>query len=183
MIFINGSGTGMTAYGRFFMADEFSFDLISKVDLQAVDDAINAANKEISVRFDFKGSISKLELDKKDSKLILTSDDEGKLRSVVDILRSRMAKRGVDQKAMVFEKLETALGGTVRQVVKINQGIASDKAKQIVADIKATKAKVTPSIKGDQVRVASRSKDALQDTITLLKSKDYGIPLQFENYR
>jgi len=165
------------------MAEEFSFDVVSKVDLQAVDDAINACNKEISVRFDFKGSISKFELDKKENKIILTSDDEGKLRSVVDILRSRMAKRGVDQKAMVFEKVETALGGAVRQVVKINQGIASEKAKQMVADIKAAKAKVTPSIKGDQVRVTSRSKDSLQEVIALLKSKDYGIPLQFENYR
>jgi len=165
------------------MAEEFSFDVVSKVDMQAADDAVNACNREISVRFDFKGSISKLELDKKEGKIILVSDDEGKLKSVVDILRGRWAKRGIDQKALVFEKLEVAIGGSVRQAVKVNQGISSEKAKQIVADIKATKAKVTPSIKGDQVRVTSRSKDSLQEVIALIKSRDYGIPLQFENYR
>ena len=165
------------------MADEFSFDGVSKVDLQAVDDAINAANKEIEVRFDFRGSISKITLDKKTSELTIVSDDEGKLKSVVEILRSRIAKRGIDQKALDFQKLEVALGNTVRQKVKIQSGIVSEKAKAIVADIKAAKLKVTPSIQADQVRVTSKSKDALQQTMTLVKSKDYGIPLQFTNYR
>ena len=165
------------------MADEYSFDVVSKVDMQAMDDAVNAANKEIGTRFDFRGSISKLELDKKNNLITITSDDEGKLKNVVEILRSRIAKRGIDQKALDFQKLETALGQTVRQAVKIAQGVSSEKAKLIVADIKNSKIKVTPSIQSDQVRVTSKSKDLLQQVIALLRSKDYGIPLQFTNYR
>lgn len=166
------------------MADEFTFDVVSKVDLQFVDDAINASNKEISVRFDFRGSISKFELDKKNNTITITSDDEGKLKSVVEILRSRWAKRGLDQKALDFEKkIETALGQNVRQVVKITQGIASDKAKAIVADIKAAKFKVNASIKSDELRITSKSKDALQETMNFIRGKDYGIPLQFTNFR
>ncbi len=166
------------------MADESSFDVVSKVDMQIVDDAVNAANKEITVRFDFRGSISKFELDKKAGQITIVSDDEGKLKSTVEILRSRIAKRGIEQKALDFQKVETAaLGGTVRQLVKIAQGIPSEKAKQMVADIKSAKLKVTPSIQSDQVRVTSKSRDSLQEAIALLKSKDYGIPLQFTNYR
>jgi len=165
------------------VADEFSFDIVSKVDMQAVDDAINAANKEISVRFDFRGSISRFELDKKEGQVIVTSDDEGKLKSVIEILKSRFAKRGIDLKALDYQKLETALGGTVRQAVKITQGISSEKAKAIVADIKSSKVKVTPTIQSDQVRVTSKSKDSLQQVISLLKGKDYGLPVQFANYR
>ena len=165
------------------MADEFSFDVVSKVDLQVVDDAINAANKEIQVRFDFRGSVSRFEFDKKTADITIHSDDEGKLKSVVEILQSRFAKRGIDLKALDFQKVETALGATVRQVVKVKQGVASDKAKAIVADIKASKIKVTPSIQSDQVRVTSKSKNDLQSVISLLRSKDYGLLLQFTNFR
>lgn len=165
------------------MADESSFDVVSKVDPQAVDDAVNACNKEIQTRFDFRGSQSKLDYDKKAGQITLVSDDEGKLKSVVEILRSRIAKRGIDQKALDFQKIEVALGGAVRQVVKVAQGIPSEKAKAIVADIKTAKIKVTASIQSDQVRVSSKSRDLLQQTIALLKTKDYGIPLQFTNYR
>lgn len=165
------------------MADESSFDVVSKVDMQNADDAVNAGNKEMATRFDFRGSISKMELDKKTGEITLNSDDEGKLKSVVEILRSRFAKRGIDQKALDFQKLETALGATVRQVIKITQGIASEKAKAMVADIKAAKIKVNASIQADQVRVTSKSRDSLQEAIALLKSKDYGIPIQFTNYR
>lgn len=165
------------------MADESSFDVVSKIDMQVMDDCINAASKELTVRFDFRGSVSRFELDKKTGEITLTSDDEGKLKSVVEILRSRIAKRGIDQKALDFQKVETALGGAVRQKVKIVQGIASDKAKQMVADIKAAKLKVTPSIQSEQVRVTSKSRDELQKAIALLKSKDYEVPLQFTNYR
>jgi len=165
------------------MADESSFDIVSKVDLQAIDDAVNAANKEMEVRFDFRGSVSKIELDKKAPSITITSDDEGKLKSVIDILQGRLVKRGIDLKALDFQKLETALGQNVRQVAKIIQGVASDKAKAIVADIKASKIKVTPSIQSDQVRVTSKSRDALQQAIALLKAKSYGVPLQFTNYR
>ena len=165
------------------MADEFSFDVVSKVDLQAMDDAVNAASREMEVRFDFRGSVSKIELDKKKAEITLISDDEGKMKSVVDILRGRLAKRGIDQKAIDLQKIETALGQAVRQVAKIQQGVASEKAKAIVADIKAAKLKVTPSIQSDQVRVTSKSKDTLQQAMALFKSKDYGIPLQFTNFR
>lgn len=165
------------------MADEFSFDVVSKVDMQQVDDAVNAANKEMTVRFDFRGSVSRIDLDRKTNQITIVSDNDGKLKSVEEILRGRVAKRGVDQKALDFQKLETALGGTVRQIVKISQGINSEKAKAIVADIKAAKLKVVPSIQSDQVRVTSKSKDALQQAMTLLKSKDYSIPLQFTNFR
>lgn len=165
------------------MADEFSFDIVSKVDMQAVDDAVNAANREISVRFDFKGSVSRLELDAKNNQVVIHSDDEGKLNSVIDIFKGRLAKRGVELKSMDYQKIETALGGKVRQAVKILQGVSSEKAKIIVADIKKAKLKVTPSIQADQVRVTSKSKDALQQTIALLKQRDYGLPLQFTNYR
>ncbi|MFN0117555.1 MAG: YajQ family cyclic di-GMP-binding protein [Elusimicrobiota bacterium] len=165
------------------MADDFSFDVVSKVDMQTMDDAINAANKEIGVRFDFRGSISKFELDKKESKITITSDDEGKLKMVIEILHSRLAKRGIDLKALDFQKIETALGNNVRQVVKVAQGIPTDKAKLMVADIKSAKLKVTASIQSEQVRVTSKSKDALQEAMALLKSNDYKIPLQFSNYR
>ena len=165
------------------MADESSFDVVSKIDMQVMDDAINAASKELTVRFDFRGSVSKFELDKKEGKITMTSDDEGKLKSVVEILRMRVAKKGIDQKALDFQKLEVALGAAVRQVVKIKQGIESDKAKEMVADIKKQKIKVNASIQSDQLRVTSKSRDALQEAMALLKSKDYGIPIQFTNFR
>jgi uncharacterized protein YajQ (UPF0234 family) len=165
------------------MADEFSFDVVSKVDMQAVDDAVNACMKEIEVRFDFRGSVSRFELNKKEGVITIHSDDEGKLKSVVEILRNRFAKRGIDQKALDFQTVETALGQTVRQKVKIAQGIATEKGKAMVADIKAAKLKVTPSIQSEQVRVTSKSKDTLQQAMALLKSKNYEIPIQFTNFR
>lgn len=165
------------------MADESSFDVVSKINLQDADDAVNAANREMAVRFDFRGSISKIVLDKKKAELTLESDNEGKLKSVIDILQSRFVKRGIDLKALDFQKLELATGQSVRQVAKLIQGIPSDKAKQMVADIKASKLKVTASIQAEQVRIVSKSRDTLQEVIALLKGKDYGIPLQFTNYR
>ncbi|OVE75257.1 YajQ family cyclic di-GMP-binding protein [bacterium F11] len=165
------------------MADEYSFDIVSEVNLQYIDDVVNTANKEISVRFDFRGSVSRLDIDKEKNEITLYSDDTGKLKSVVQIFQSRAAKRGVDLKAFDFQKEEASLGGKVRQIVKIQQGLNQEKAKEIVADIKKSKEKVTPSIKGDQIRVSSKSKDVLQNIIQLLKGKNYGIPLQFTNYR
>lgn len=165
------------------MADDSSFDIVSEVDLQAVDDAVNTANKEISVRFDFRGSVSRFEFNKATNEISLYSDDRQKLKSVVDILHSRAAKRGVNIRCFDYQKVEEALGGKVRQQVKIVRGLASDKAKDIVADIKKSKLKVTPSIQGDKIRVTSKSKDALQQCIALVKGSDYGVPLQFTNYR
>lgn len=165
------------------MADESSFDVVSKVEIQNVDDAINAVNKEISVRFDFRGSVSRVELDKTKAEVTIHSDDEGKLKSVTEILITRLVKRGVDPKSFDYQKVESALGGKVRQLVKIQQGIPSEKAKAMVADIKKAKIKVNASIQSDQVRVTSKSKDALQETMSLLRKGDYGLPLQFTNFR
>ncbi|MGH9365508.1 MAG: YajQ family cyclic di-GMP-binding protein [Thermoanaerobaculia bacterium] len=165
------------------MAQEFSFDVVSKVDLQEVSNAVAQAGKEIATRFDFRGSSSKIEWSDKELELTLTSDDEHKLKSVVDILETRLLKRGVAIKALDFGKIEPAAGATVRQVVQIQQGIASDKAREIVKAIKDRKLKVQASIQADQVRVSGRNKDDLQAVQALLRAGDFGLPLQFANYR
>ena len=167
------------------MADEFSFDVVSKVDLAEIENAVNQANKEISTRFDFRGSVSRMEFDKqaKEPSITLFSDDEGKLKSVVDILLNKFVKRNVSLKSLDYQKLEAAEKATVRQVVKIKQGIPSEKAKEIVRQIKDAKLKVTPSIQGDQLRIVSKSKDELQTVMAFLKPKDFGLDLQFTNYR
>jgi uncharacterized protein YajQ (UPF0234 family) len=165
------------------MAQEFSFDVVSKVDLQEVQNAVQQASKEISTRFDFRGSKSKIEWNEKDLALTLTSDDEGKLKSVKDILETRLVKRGVAVKSLDYQKVEPAAMGTVRQVAKIQQGIASEKAKEIVKAIKDRKLKVQAAIQGDQVRVSGRAKDDLQEVMALLRGADFGVPLQFTNYR
>lgn len=163
------------------MAQEFTFDIVSKTDLQEVANAVQQAQKELAQRFDFKGSKSSIELEGEEITLI--SDDEGKLRSVKDILESRLVKRKVALKALEYAKLEQAAGGTVRQPIKIIQGIDTEKAKAIVRAIKDAKLKVQASIQSDQVRVSSRDKDQLQRAIALVKEGDYGVPLQFTNYR
>ena len=165
------------------MATEFSFDVVSKVDLQEVSNAVQQASKEIATRFDFRGSSSKIEWNEKELELTLTSDDAHKLKSVVDILETRLVKRGIAVKALDFGKIEDAAGGTVRQVVKIQQGIVSEKAKEIVKAIKDRKIKVQAAIQGDQVRVSGRNKDELQAAQALLRGGDFGVPLQFTNYR
>jgi hypothetical protein len=165
------------------MAQEFSFDVVSRVDLQEVANAVQQASKEIATRFDFRGSKSKIEWNEKETTLTLTSDDAGKLKSVVDILETRLVKRGVAVKALDYGKVEDAAGGTVRQVVKVQQGIDSDKARAMVKAIKDRKLKVQAAIQGDQIRVAGRSKDDLQDAMGVLRAGDFGVPLQFTNYR
>jgi uncharacterized protein YajQ (UPF0234 family) len=135
------------------------------------------------MRFDFRGSKSKIEWNEKELTLTLTSDDEGKLKSVKDILETRLVKRGVAVKSLDYQKVEPAAMGTVRQLVKIQQGIASEKAKEIVKAIKDRKLKVQAAIQGDQVRVSGRAKDDLQEVMALLRAGDYGVPLQFTNYR
>ncbi len=164
------------------MADEYSFDVVSKLDLQEVENAVHQANKEIQTRFDFKGSVSKIEWDKKEI-LTLYSDDEYKLKSVIDILQSKLIKRGVSIQALDYQKIEVAERATVRQPIKMKQGIESEKAKAIVKAIKEAKIKVQASIQGDQLRVTSKSKDELQTTMNFIKGQDYGLPLQFTNYR
>lgn len=163
------------------MPQDFSFDIVSKTEMQEVANAVQQAQKELAQRFDFKGSKSSIEL--KGEEIELNSDDEGKLRSVIDILESKLVKRGVALKALDYGKLEAAQMGTVRQKAKIVQGIESEKAKAIVKTIKDAKLKVQASIQSDQVRVVGRTKDDLQRAIQLVKGQDYGIPLQFTNYR
>ena len=163
------------------MAQEFSFDIVSKTDMQEVSNAIQQAQKELAQRFDFKGSKSSIELEAEE--IVLVSDDEGKLVSVKDILTTKLVKRNVSLKALDYATLEQAAGGTVRQRVKIVQGIEIEKSKAIVKDIKEGKLKVQASIQAEQVRVVGKSKDDLQKAMALVKGKDYGIPLQFTNYR
>lgn len=163
------------------MAQEFSFDVVSKTEMQEVANAIQQAQKELAQRFDFKGSKSSIELTGEE--IILISDDEGKLRSVKEIVESRLVKRKVALKALDYGKVEPAFTGTVRQKAKIVQGIEIEKAKAIVKTIKDAKLKVQASIQSDQVRVTGRSKDDLQKAMSLLRENDFGIPLQFTNYR
>ena len=163
------------------MAQEFSFDIVSKTDMQEVANAVQQAQKELAQRFDFKGSKSSIEL--ADEEITLVSDNEGKLIQVKDVLETKLVKRHVALKALEYGKLEQASMGTVRQKAKIVQGIESEKAKAIVKTIKDAKVKVQASIQGDQVRVTGRNKDDLQKAIALIKENDYGIPLQFTNYR
>jgi uncharacterized protein YajQ (UPF0234 family) len=163
------------------MAQDFSFDIVSKTEMQEVTNAIQQAQKELAQRFDFKGSKSSIELTGEE--IVLVSDDEGKLRSVKDILETKLVKRGVSLKAVDYAALEQAAGGTVRQKAKIVQGIEIEKAKAIVKAIKEAKLKVQASIQSDQVRVTGRAKDDLQKAMAVVKGHDYGISLQFTNYR
>ncbi len=163
------------------MPQEFSFDIVSETDRQEVANAIQQAQKELAQRFDFKGSKSSIELTP--DEIVLVSDNEGKLRSVRDIVESKLVKRKVSLKALDYGKVDAAALGTVRQRATIVQGIEVEKAKAIVKAVKDAKLKVQISIQGDQVRVVGRSKDDLQRAITLVKEHDFGIPVQFTNYR
>jgi hypothetical protein len=163
------------------MAKENSFDIVSKTDYAEVSNAINQTKKEISQRFDFKGSKALVDIFNND--LILSAEDETKLRNMNDILQSKLVKRGVSLKALDYQKVEPSAGGTVRQVVKIQQGIPTEKAKEIVKFIKDTKLKVQASIQGETVRISGKDRDTLQDVIAKLKAKDFGIDMMFDNYR
>src|SRR5512135_1913435 len=163
------------------MAAENSFDIVSKIDMSEVTNAVTQSMKEISQRFDFKGSKSNITQEK--DALVIVSDDEFKLKSVIDILQGKLVKRGVPTKNLSFGKIESALGGTVRQRAALQQGIPTDKAKEIVKAIKDSKIKVQASIQAEQVRVSGKSRDDLQTVIQLLKGKEFGIELQFDNYR
>jgi hypothetical protein len=163
------------------MAAENSFDVVSKIDMSEVTNAVSQALKEISQRFDFKGSKSNITQEK--DALVIVSDDEYKLKSVVDILQTKLVKRGVPIKNLSLSKVEPALGGTVRQRATLQQGIPTDKAKEIVKTIKDSKIKVQASIQADQVRISGKNRDDLQTVIQLLKGKEFGLELQFTNYR
>lgn len=161
---------------------ENSFDIVSKVDLQEVSNAMQQALKEIHTRFDLKDSKSNIALEGKDA-IILTSQDDYKLKAVNDVFQQRLVKRGVPLKALTYGAIEPAAGSTVRQKISMQQGISTEKAREIVKTIKNSKHKVQASIQGDLVRVSSRDRDTLQSVIALLRNSDFGIDMQFTNYR
>ena len=162
---------------------EFSFDVVSRVDLQEVDNAVNQAKKELATRFDFRGSKSSIEWNRDEKKLMLLADDELKLKNLKDILTTRFAIRKVQMKSLEWGKEEKAFDGMIRQELKLTMGIPGDKAKEIVRTIKEMGLKVQASIQGEEVRVTSRSKDALQEVVQHLKAQPFSLPLQFTNYR
>jgi len=160
-----------------------SFDVVSKIEMPEVQNAIQQAQKEIQQRYDLKDSRSSIELNEKDSKMALASKDEFKLKAVVDILESKLVKRKVPLKNLSFGAVTPAAGSTVKQEVTLQQGISTEKAREIVKAIKDSKLKVQASIQGDFVRVSGRDRDTLQQAIQLLKAADFGLEMQFTNYR
>jgi uncharacterized protein YajQ (UPF0234 family) len=166
------------------MATIYTFDVTSTIDLQEVDNAVNQARKEIAQRYDFKGSPAAIELDQKTNTLTLTAEDKFKLGAVWEVLQTRMVRRNVPVKNLKPGDVEGASGGTAKQVVTLQIGIPSDTARDIVKAIKDAKMKkVQTAIQGDQLRVSSPSKDDLQAAMQLLRNHDFGIALQFGNYR
>ncbi len=163
------------------MASSYSFDVVSEIDMQEVDNAINQALKEIKQRYDFKGSKTEITLVKDEVKII--SDNEFKLNDVIDILTSKFIKRGISSKALEIGKIDSGSLGTAKVNCKLIKGIAMDKAKAMVSDVKSSKIKVQPQIMDTQLRISGKDKDDLQQIMQLLKSKDYGIDVQFTNFR
>jgi uncharacterized protein YajQ (UPF0234 family) len=163
------------------MAAGYSFDVVCDVDLQEVKNAVQQASKEIQTRFDFKGSKTEIRLN--DGALELTSNDEFKLKSAMEVLKGKLVKRKVSLKAVRPREIESALGGTVRQHVELQNGIPMEKAREIVKMVKGTKLKVQASIQGDQLRVTGKNKDDLQKIMQLLREADLDIHMQFTNYR
>jgi len=162
----------------------FSFDIVSEVDLQEMDNAVNQANKELTQRFDFKNSVASIAYDRKEKKITLIADNDVKLRSLTDILTTRMAKRNIALKSLKFNKPENAFQGYLRQTVEICMGIEKEKAKELIGIIKELKLKVQTQIEGEKIRVSSPKKDELQTVIAHLKKlEDFPIPLTFCNYR
>lgn len=164
------------------MAKDNSFDVVSKLDLQELDNAINQTLKEIENRFDFKNSKSNVEFDGK-KQITLISDDDFKLRNVIDIFESKLVKRGISLKALTYGKVLPAAGDTVKQVIDLQQGLSTEQCKEVVKFIKDSKIKVQASIQGDSVRVTGKSRDDLQQVISMLRNKDWNFDIQFDNYR
>jgi uncharacterized protein YajQ (UPF0234 family) len=164
-------------------ASDFSFDIVSRVDLQEVDNAVNQAKKELSTRFDFRGSKSSIDWKREENQIVLLADDELKLKNLKDILTMRLAMRKVPLKSLEWGSEEKAFEGTVRQEVKLTIGIPQEQAKEIVKGIKNLGIKVQASIQGEEIRVSSRSKDLLQTVIQHLTANPPSVPLQFTNYR
>ena len=160
-----------------------TFDIVSKIDLAEVNNAIQQAMKEILQRYDLKNSKSDIQLVEKDHKIMLSSEDEFKLKAVTEVLEQKLVKRKVPLKGLVFGTVGSAAGSTVRQEISLQQGIPIEKAREIVKLIKDSKKKVQASIQGDLVRVSGRDRDSLQEVIALLRGQDFGIDMQFTNYR
>jgi cyclic-di-GMP-binding protein len=160
-----------------------TFDIVSKIDLAEVNNAIQQALKEVITRYDLKDSKSEIQLNEKDHKILLASQDEFKLKAVTEVLEQKLVKRKVPLKGMIFGPLVESAGSTVRQEISLQQGIPIEKAREIVKTIKDSKKKVQASIQGDLVRVSGRDRDSLQDVIALLRGHDFGIDMQFTNYR
>jgi cyclic-di-GMP-binding protein len=163
------------------MPSEASFDVVSRIDQQELDNALNQARREIENRFDFKNSKTTIENDAK--KITIVSDDEMKMRNVVDVLQSKATKRGIDIRAFDMGELEPAAGGTVRRVISLRVGIPKEKSKPLMERIKTLKLKVTAQYQDEQIRVSGKSRDDLQKVIAELRAMDYDLPLQFTNYR
>jgi cyclic-di-GMP-binding protein len=163
------------------LASESSFDVVSRVDRQELDNALNQARREIENRFDFKHSKTSIDFDGK--KITLISDDELKMRNVVDVLQSKAVRRGIDVKAFDYSEVEPAAGSTVRQVVTLRSGISKDQSRALLAHIKNLKLKVNAQFQDEQIRVSAKSKDDLQKVIASLKAMEFELPLQFVNYR
>jgi uncharacterized protein YajQ (UPF0234 family) len=160
-----------------------SFDVVSKIEMPEVLNAVQQALKEIHQRYDLKDSKSNIELNEKDNKIILASADEYKLKAVVDILESKLVKRKVPLKGLSFGEIIPSAGSTVKQEISLQQGIATEKAREIVKAVKDSKLKVQASIQGDFVRIAGKDRDTLQSVIAMLREHDFGIDMQFTNYR
>lgn len=163
------------------MAQQNSFDIVSQVDRAELTNAIHQTLKEVRQRFDFKGSAANVALEQ--DELILTAEDETKLRNMNDILQQKLVRRGVPLKALSYGTVQPAAGGSVRQNARIQQGIPQEKAKEIVKFIKDSKVKVQAAIQGDSLRISGKDRDTLQDVIAKVKAKDFGIHMQFTNYR
>jgi uncharacterized protein YajQ (UPF0234 family) len=158
-----------------------SFDVVSQVDRQEIDNAVNQARKEISQRYDFKGTKTEILLEA--DELHIVSDDDFKVKAVVDVLQSKLVRRNVPLKSLVYGKIESAAGGLAKQTITVQQGIETDKARQIVKIVKDSKLKVQSQIQEDQVRISGKKRDDLQAAMQLLKAQDLNLPLQFINYR
>jgi len=160
-----------------------SFDVVSEIEMPEVINAISQASKEIVTRYDLKDSKSKIELVEKDKKIILASADAFKLKAVTEILQGKLVKRGVPIRNLVYGTVQSAAGSTVKQEVTLQSGIAVEKAREIVKKLKDSKLKVQPTIQGDVVRISGKDRDTLQQAIAILKGADFGIELQFTNFR
>lgn len=160
-----------------------SFDIVSKIDFQEIDNVVNSVNRELKNRYDFKGSNFSIEFNQKDSLIIIVAEDDYKMGQIADSLKVYATKRGVDAKSFDFQEKQKAGGNNLRQEVKLINGISQEVAKEIVKQVKATKMKVQASIRGEEVRIDGKKRDDLQEAISMLKSQNYDIPLQFINFR